>query len=96
VLEILDEKKLKILMLNDSGNEGPTIKKVFFCTDCKYFKKSLGILSSRCLHGNIDKNIYFMVENIEKSDITPTFCPFLMRKMREEKLKEIEDYDNNL
>ncbi|MBN1214202.1 MAG: hypothetical protein JXA99_02045 [Candidatus Lokiarchaeota archaeon] len=82
-------------MVNESGNNGPTIRKVFFCTDCKYLKDGGAIINSKCMHDDIlNKDLSswsFLVGEIKPDKMTPSICPFLMQKMREEKLKEINE-----
>jgi len=55
-------------------------------------QKMLSNTPYKCYHDNIVKNqnsFDLMAGDINEYKITPTFCPFLMNKMRNEKLKEL-------
>jgi hypothetical protein len=85
--------------LNINGIDGPTLKKVFTCDGCKYLSTATlnGITSKyqyKCYHDSIiSKNNRFniMAGDITSDKITPEFCPFLLIKIRNEKLKELND-----
>ena len=82
--------------MNINGKEGPTLKKIFTCEDCKYLGKSvLGALGRRqykCYYnkesGSV-KDLKLIDGDIDSSKVTPDFCPFLIKEMRFEKLNEL-------
>lgn len=81
--------------MNINGDEGPKLKYIFTCENCKYLGKSvlgkLGKFENRCFFYKNEDNklINLMDGNIGIEKITPDFCPFLIKKMRIEKLKEL-------
>lgn len=85
--------------MNINGKNGPTLKQVFTCENCKWLGNSvLGGMTGRkpfkCFNAEIskyDSNLNIMLGNISEELITPKFCPFLLKKIRNEKLKEIEN-----
>lgn len=85
--------------MNINGNDGPTLKKFFTCKGCKYLSKStmggkIGYKPYKCFHDSIIKNsnrFNIMIGDIDESQITPDFCPFLILKERKEKLKELKN-----
>jgi hypothetical protein len=87
--------------LNINGREGPILKKVFTCDGCKWFGDaalSVGRKKYRCNHYSVihgkSTSFELMMANIDFERITPDFCPFLMLKMRNEKLKELNNIKN--
>lgn len=75
--------------MNINGNkEGPVLKKVYSCEECKYFSEYRW-LENRCLHP-ILVNKYSGLD-INRSKETPVFCPFLIKEMRKEKLNILND-----
>jgi len=83
-----------------NGNTGPKIKKVFTCEGCKW----LGDVNyeyeiQSCLHPDVissykdDSEIMYKIfsGNLKKDLTTPMFCPYLLKKMRLEKLKDINE-----
>jgi len=80
-------------------NDGPTLKHFFTCDRCKYLTKvtssSMMANNYRCFHDNVlsqeVSGYSFIIGNIPSSKITPSFCPFLMKKLRKEKLKKINE-----
>lgn len=90
--------------MNFDGKDGPTLKKVFSCEGCKWLSTSIpGGLSGRkpfkCFHDKIikkyDNSFNLMLGDIGDELITPEICPYLMKKMRTEKLKELYEYRGN-
>lgn len=87
--------------MNINGNEGPTLKKIFTCEDCKYLGKSvLGLLGRKphkCYYYDKEsgtvRDLKLIDGDIDVSKITPDFCPFLLKMNRFEKLKEISGYN---
>ena len=82
--------------MNPDGNDGPSVKSVFSCADCKFLGKPVigayGGVPYKCYHYDMirDKSSpYLMTGNISLDKITPSFCPLLMKKLRTEKLKEL-------
>jgi hypothetical protein len=87
--------------LNINGKDGPTLKQIFTCDDCKWLGNSvLGSLHGKypfkCFHDNFvngyNTSFDLMMGNISSELITPENCPYLMKKMRTEKLKDINEY----
>ncbi len=81
-----------------TGNAGPKIKKIFSCEECKW----LGNVHNEyqkcsCLHPDIiskykdDAEFMYKIFSgtLNKDLSTPIFCPYLLKKMRYEKLKEL-------
>ena len=82
--------------MNINGEDGPIMKKIFTCEKCKYLSKAvLGVKKPyKCFYDLIVKGkISFDLMNgdIGTDMITPNFCPFLIKKLRNEKLKEIDE-----
>ena len=81
-----------------SGNDGPSIKKTFTCKGCKWLSDSDNYYTKRsCLHPDIVSKytetelIYKLFEGMLKFELdTPSFCPYLVKKIRLEKLKTID------
>lgn len=82
-----------------SNKDGPTLKKVHFCDDCKFLSNAtISIKSGRypykCYHDDIIKkgltSVEIMTGNIGHDKITPLFCPYLLKELRKEKLKALE------
>lgn len=80
--------------------EGPKIKKIFNCDGCKW----LGHIHEEykkysCLHPEVilqykddSEVIYKIFSGTINYDLkTPPFCPFLIKKLRKEKLKELKN-----
>jgi hypothetical protein len=85
-------------MLNPDGNDGPSVKSVFSCADCKYLGESViayGKKPYKCFHEETLKYSRTINLNgdISIDKITPSFCPLLMKKLRAQKLKEINSND---
>ena len=82
-------------LLNENDIDGPTLKNVFTCDDCRYLVKAAFAYNKpyKCYHDEIlksNKTSYeIMKGDINENKITPDFCPFLLKKMRNEKIKEI-------
>jgi len=77
-----------------NGNDGPSIKKTFSCENCKWLSETY-TEKYICFHPDnlsIDKiSIYdLFLGTIDKNLRTPTFCPYLIKKLRCEKLKELK------
>lgn len=72
---------------------GPTLINVFTCEGCKYLSQNTLLGNYKCYHDKIlgEKLTPYslLIGDIKSDKITPTFCPFLLRKIRSEKLKEI-------
>ena len=86
--------------MNPNGIDGPTLKKLFTCENCKWLSNSvLGGLSGKkpfkCYHDSFvngyNTSFDLMMGNIGEDLITPENCPYLIKKMREEKLKELNE-----
>ena len=87
--------------MNPDGKDGPTLISIFSCKDCKYLGKPVigayGGFPYKCYHDDMirDKSSpYLMTGNIGEDKITPSFCPFLLKKTRYEKLNELQNYEN--
>ena len=86
--------------MNINGKDGPTLKKIFTCKGCKHLSNSvLGGLNGKpfkCFHNDLvmkyNTSFNLMMGDIGYEQITPENCPFLIKKMRNEKLKEIDEY----
>lgn len=82
--------------MNVNGNEGPTLIKIFSCSNCKYLSnKTLNNITFKykCYHDDIIKNANrfdIMLGDVSYDKITPDFCPFLKSKIRSEKLKQLK------
>jgi hypothetical protein len=83
--------------LNINGNDGPTLKKVFTCEDCKWLSKA-SFNGFICLHSDLVLNktsFQLMLGSINNDKITPKNCPYLKQKERVEKLKQLYEYRRN-
>jgi len=82
--------------------EGPVLLRIFSCKDCEHLKKaSIGLAKNpySCYHNDIimKKNgPQIMLGDIGKDKITPEFCPFLFKRQRVEKLKLLQNYDEDV
>ena len=83
-----------------TGNAGPKIKKVFTCKGCQWLGDIHGEYQKHsCLHPDVisqyKDDTEFMYKifagTLNKDLTTPMFCPYLLKEMRREKLKEIND-----
>ena len=86
--------------MNINGKDGPTLKKIFTCDRCKWLGNSvLGSMGGRkpfkCFHDEIlikyNSSFNLMNGDIGEDLITPEICPYLIKRTRTEKLKEIEN-----
>jgi hypothetical protein len=88
--------------LKINGNDGPTLKKIFSCEGCKFLSDSPIYKMSKIKNGNKHKcfhpdvidtknRIFLMIGDISDQMITPSFCPFMIKKSRTEKLKELNN-----
>jgi len=88
--------------LNPNGIDGPTLKQIFICEGCKWLSMSiLGSLSGtfpfKCFHnellpgGRYDNQFNLLKGDIGIELITPDWCPYLLKKIRTEKLKELNN-----
>jgi hypothetical protein len=86
--------------LDIDGNAGPKIKKIFTCEGCEYLSSypyGDNYIKRSCLHPDVlskyggDSQIMMrvFVGNIDSNLTTPMFCPYLIKKLRYEKIKEI-------
>ena len=88
--------------MNLEGTDGPILKKIFSCKPCKWLGTSVGVMyvnnrPHKCLHPNYTFNYdKFFDGDIGDDKITPLSCPYLLVKLRKEKLKEIENGDNRI
>ena len=86
--------------MNINGKDGPTLKQIFTCDGCKYLSYSvLGGMNGKpfkCFHDNLvmkySTSFDLMKGDIGEELITPENCPYLIKRMRTEKLKEINEY----
>jgi hypothetical protein len=87
--------------LNINGKDGPTLKHIFTCEGCKYLSNSVlggwtGKYPFKCFHDELangyNTSFDLMMGNIGEELITPENCPYLIKRMRTEKLKEINEY----
>jgi hypothetical protein len=87
--------------LNINGNDGPSLKKFFTCENCKWLSNSVlgmggGSKPFKCFHDEIirkyDSSFNLMLGDISEEMITPEICPYLIKKMRNEKLKELYEH----
>ena len=83
--------------------EGPVLIKVFSCKDCIHLKNSALSYNTKkpysCYHDDIimiKSGPQLMLGNIGSDKITPDFCPFLFKRIRIEKLKLLQSYDENV
>jgi len=83
--------------VKQTGNDGQKLKKIMSCDGCKYLSDSrilFGNYPYKCYQDDILKtklNSYDLMNgDIEKSKTTPDFCPYLMKKLRNEKIKELK------
>ena len=83
--------------------EGPLLIRVFTCKDCIYLKNSPISFNTKkpysCYHDNIvmlKNGPQLMLGNIGSDKITPEFCPFLFKRQRVEKLKLLQNYDEDV
>lgn len=89
-------KNILAHLTNSGKNEGPTIKKTFICKGCMWLHE----ITPPPLVNPFNRNKYsclypqlpqFQSISLKIADDchTPFTCPFLLKKMREEKLNEI-------
>lgn len=84
-----------------NGNIGPKIKKIFSCEGCKWLGDI--IMNPReyqkysCLHPDVISKysevdfMYKVFSSTLNEDLsTPMFCPYILKKMRLEKLKKLD------
>lgn len=84
--------------MNINGTDVPTLKKVFTCEGCKWIINA--VIGSnkpyKCFHDeniiNYNKGYQYMLGDVGSELITPEFCPYLVKKLRTEKLKEINEH----
>ena len=83
-----------------TGNDGPKIKRTFTCKGCKWLGDVYDKRDVRsCLHPDVisqyksdSEFIYKIFMGTLNSELkTPSFCPYLIKKLRYEKLKTIDD-----
>ena len=85
-------------LLNTNGTDGPKLIKKFSCENCNFLGDAAYHVRKpyKCFHPNVIKkdNTQFKIinGNITSDKITPSFCPFIMKKYRCEKIKEIEKH----
>jgi len=84
--------------LNDGGIDGPILMKVFSCKDCRFLgTAAVGMYNYpyKCYHNDIIKtnrtSFTLMQGDIGKDKITPDFCPYIFKKERYEKMKNIKE-----
>jgi hypothetical protein len=87
--------------LNINGKDGPTLKQIFTCEGCKWLSNSVlgsmgGSKPFKCFHDETvtkyNSSFNLMSGDIGVEMITPEICPYLIKKMRTEKLKEIYEH----
>ena len=85
-------------LLNINGDDGPILKKFFTCDNCKFLGNSAVSFSTnpyKCYYDDVLKkdlsSFKLMWGDIGENKITPLFCPFIIKKIRNEKLKEINE-----
>ena len=86
--------------MNINGKDGPTLKRLFICEECKWLGPSVfsgyGKYPFHCFNEEsprkYNSNFNLMKGDIGDDMITPEFCPYLIKQMRNEKLKEINEY----
>jgi len=79
-------------------NEGPSVKKFITCSGCIHLKDAtftdFGNKPYKCFHDDIIKNSItsydIMKGDINANKITPSYCPFLVKKLRLEKIKNLK------
>ena len=88
--------------LNENGNDGPTLIKIFSCEKCRFLgNAAIGLYFSpyKCLHNDVIKNNRTSFDlskgDISKDKITPDFCPYIFKKERYEKLIELKKRNND-
>jgi len=83
-------------LLNDNGDNGPKLMKKFSCENCIFLGNAAYHVRKqyKCFHPDSIKNDKTQFEiiagNITSGKITPSFCPFIVKKYRLEKINEIE------
>ena len=85
--------------MNINGKDGPTLKQIFTCDGCKYLGLSAfgsyGKKPFKCFHdkfiASYTTSFHLMTGEIGEDQITPESCPFLLKKIRNEKLKELNE-----
>lgn len=83
--------------------DGPILTRLFSCKECTHLKTAaIGYNTKKpycCYHDEIIKNKngpQLMLGNIGSDKITPEFCPFLFKKTRVEKLKLLQNYEEDV
>ena len=86
--------------MNITGNAGPTIKKIFTCEGCEWLGSVNEVYQKHsCLHPDViskykdDTEFMYKVftGTLNENLSTPLFCPYILKKMRLEKLKKLDD-----
>jgi hypothetical protein len=84
--------------LNANGTDGPNLIKIFSCDNCRFLgSASVGLYNSpyKCYHPDIIKtnrtSFTLMQGDIGKEKVTPDFCPYIFKKERYEKMKNIKE-----
>lgn len=90
--------------MNSGSNDGPSIKKILVCDGCKWLKKNhptplinpFNRTKYFCYHPEMIFNsdnlrLDVLDENIKDNNlIKPPFnCPYVLKKLRQEKLNEL-------
>ena len=77
-----------------NGNDGPTlvVTKKFYCTGCKWVTHAI-LLPNGCVCSDVDwfGTMWGVNNQLPKDLETPFWCPFLLKKLRKEKLKELNE-----
>ena len=83
------------------GIDGPSLIKIFSCENCRFLGKSTVVLNKltyKCLHNDVIKSnmstYSILTGNIGKEKITPYFCPYIFKKDRYEKLKQLKELND--
>ncbi len=90
--------------MNITGNTGPRIKKNFTCEGCDFLSSypyESNYIKRSCLHPDVlskykndgDMIMKIFVGNLDSDLKTPLFCPYLIKKLRYEKLKNINEIE---
>lgn len=98
--EEIKENKKEFKRLTINGKEGPTLKHIFTCEECKWLGPAVfsgyGKHPFHCFSNELiqkyNSNFDLMKGDIGDEMITPEFCPYLIKKMRNEKLKLLYEY----
>jgi len=73
-----------------NGNDGPTCIKKFYCKGCKWVTNNT-MIPNGCVYPDIDWMDVPFGNILPKSLEAPTWCPYLLKTLRKEKLSELDE-----